>query len=69
MFTAPNSNSRGNRSRALLVRATEKSTDQKAAGGGLDPYLEVAVPRDQRPVNQLAELKEDSLYAWVSLPR
>lgn len=50
-----------------MVKATEKSTDQKAAGGGLDPYLEVAVPRDQRPINQLAELKSDPLYSWGSL--
>jgi hypothetical protein len=27
--------------------------------------LEVAVPEDQRPVNELAALKEAWLYSWV----
>lgn len=48
--------------RVVVARATEKSTDE--ISGGLDPYLEVAVPKDQRPVNQLAELKQDPLYSW-----
>ena len=29
--------------------------------------LERAVPKDQRPINELAELKEDILYSWGSL--
>ena len=33
--------------------------------GGLDPRLEIAVPADQRPVNELSQLKEDPLYSWV----
>lgn len=48
---------------AVARAKPEKSTDQ-ALQGGLDPYLEVAVPKDQRPVNQLAELKADPLYSW-----
>jgi hypothetical protein len=33
--------------------------------GGLDPALELAVPVDQRPVNELAALREAPLYSWV----
>jgi len=33
--------------------------------GGLDPSLEQAVPRDQRPANELQAIKEASLYNWV----
>ncbi|PNW83618.1 hypothetical protein CHLRE_05g237050v5 [Chlamydomonas reinhardtii] len=51
---------------AVARAKPEKSTDQ-ALQGGLDPYLEVAVPKDQRPVNQLAELKADPLYSWGAL--
>jgi hypothetical protein len=29
--------------------------------------LEVAVPEDQRPVNELAALKQAWLYSWVRL--
>lgn len=32
---------------------------------GLDPALEAAVPVDQRPVNELAQLKEAPLCGWV----
>jgi len=28
-------------------------------------YLEAAVPKDQRPVNELKQLKDDLLYSWV----
>lgn len=35
-------------------------------GVGLDPTLEIAVPKDQRPVNELKQLKQASLYSWVS---
>jgi hypothetical protein len=27
--------------------------------------LEIAVPKEQRPVNELAQLKEAWLYSWV----
>lgn len=52
------------RSRGALVaaQAVEKGTEKAQ---GLDPYLEAAVPRDQRPIEQLAELKGDPLYSWV----
>eukprot|EP00873_Tetraselmis_striata_P017282 jgi/Tetstr1/437546/TSEL_026218.t1 len=33
--------------------------------GGLDPSLEQAVPRDQRPANELQAIKEASLYNWA----
>jgi hypothetical protein len=36
-----------------------------ASEGGLDPALEMAVPADQRPVNELASLREAPLYSWV----
>lgn len=35
--------------------------------GGLDPSLEQAVPRDQRPANELQAIKEASLYNWVGI--
>ena len=35
------------------------------AGGGLDPALERAVPPEQRPVNELKQLRQTSLYSWV----
>lgn len=38
-------------------------------GGGLDPSLELAVPKDQRPSNELASLKTAPLYSWVSVRR
>lgn len=38
-------------------------------GGGLDPALEVAVPPDQRPVNELAALRVAPLYSWVSMEK
>ncbi len=34
-------------------------------GGGLDPALERAVPAEQRPVNELKQLRQASLYSWV----
>ncbi|GFR50026.1 hypothetical protein Agub_g12176, partial [Astrephomene gubernaculifera] len=53
--------------RVVAARAGRDKSRTDEARGGLDPYLEVAVPRDQRPVNQLAELKEDPLYSWGAL--
>lgn len=35
---------------------------------GLDPQYERAVPKDQRPVNELANLKKALLYSWATLP-
>lgn len=34
-------------------------------GDGLDPALERAVPAEQRPVNELKQLRQASLYSWV----
>lgn len=36
-----------------------------ASGLGLNPDLEQPVPSDQRPVNELAALRETWLYSWV----
>ena len=35
------------------------------ANGGLDPALERAVPPEQRPVNELKQLRQTTLYSWV----
>lgn len=35
--------------------------------GGLDPSLEMAVPSEQRPVNELAALRQAALYSWATL--
>lgn len=35
--------------------------------GGLDPMLEMAVPYDQRPVNELTHLRESPMYTWAEL--
>lgn len=58
--------------RCALVRAFNGSDGSgKSVGngggfrGGLDPSLEVAVPSDQRPVNELAALRKGTLYSWV----
>lgn len=58
-----------------MVRAFNGSDSSgKAVGGsggggyrgGLDPALEMAVPSEQRPVNELSALRQASLYSWVS---
>jgi hypothetical protein len=36
-------------------------------GGGLDPALEAAVPKEQRPHVELQQLKGAALYAWATL--
>lgn len=57
--------------RCALVRAfngsdsSGKSVGSGGFRGGLDPSLEVAVPSDQRPVNELAALRKGTLYSWV----
>uniref|UniRef100_A0A7S3UF35 Uncharacterized protein n=1 Tax=Picocystis salinarum TaxID=88271 RepID=A0A7S3UF35_9CHLO len=35
--------------------------------GGLDPMLEMAVPYDQRPVNELTHLRGSPMYTWAEL--
>ncbi|EFJ41307.1 hypothetical protein VOLCADRAFT_98713 [Volvox carteri f. nagariensis] len=52
--------------RVVIARASPEKSSTDEMKGGLDPYLEVAVPKDQRPVNQLAELKQDPLYSWMN---
>ena len=39
--------------------------DKRQRDVGFLDALEVAVPRDQRPANELQQLKEDMLYSWV----
>jgi hypothetical protein len=35
---------------------------------GFDPNEELDVPSDQRPVNELKEVRESPIYAWAELP-
>lgn len=52
-----------------LVARARSGSDSDAEGTdafGLDPTLELAVPSDQRPVNELKQLKNGQLYSWVS---
>ncbi|KAK9810770.1 hypothetical protein WJX73_006093 [Symbiochloris irregularis] len=51
------------RLRELICAASNRSRPE----GGLDPSLEVAVPPDQRPVNELASLRDAPLYSWALL--
>jgi len=37
------------------------------AGGGLNPNLEMAVPKEQRPVNELTALREGPFSGWAGL--
>ncbi|GIL69293.1 hypothetical protein Vretifemale_230 [Volvox reticuliferus] len=53
--------------RVVVTHASPEKSSTDEMKGGLDPFLEVAVPKDQRPVNQLAELKQDPLYSWGAL--
>lgn len=38
-----------------------------ATSVGLDPNLEQAVPDEQRPVNELAQLKDSLVFSWATL--
>jgi hypothetical protein len=49
-----------------LPRVHAAKKEDEMPGVGLDPTLEIAVPKDQRPVNELKQLKQASLYSWVS---
>ncbi|GMH38751.1 hypothetical protein BSKO_06635 [Bryopsis sp. KO-2023] len=50
-------------------RVARNAVDREVSdnGGGLDPQLEMAVPADQRPINELKKLKESQLSSWVLL--
>lgn len=45
--------------------SNRRRADSSGSGGGLDPALERAVPADQRPVNELKQLRQTTLYSWV----
>jgi hypothetical protein len=61
------------RASLLVVRAAGK--EQPGGGSarprqaGFDGRLEAAVPREQRPVNELQQLKDNALLSWVSAAR
>ncbi len=42
-----------------------QSQSSASSGLGLNPDLEQPVPTEQRPVNELAALRETWLYSWV----
>lgn len=52
---------------ALPLAAGPGGRGTQGSSGGLDPSLEIEVPKDQRPVNELASLKADPLYSWATL--
>ena len=60
--------SRQSRPYRTCVRSLRAQNNERQ-GGGLDPSLEIAVPSDQRPVNELAALRNAPLYSWVSSGR
>lgn len=49
-------------SKHVSMRAVPNDTESQQ---GLDPLLEAAVPRDQRPVNELTQLQEVSDLAFI----
>ncbi|KAK9827408.1 hypothetical protein WJX74_000205 [Apatococcus lobatus] len=53
--------------RCLRLRARQSQNKPEGGGGGLDPLLERPVPPDQRPVNELASLRQAQLYSWATL--
>jgi hypothetical protein len=52
--------------RRLQQQAQAFSNDKQPTAVDSLEDLEIAVPVDQRPVNELASLKEAFLYNWVS---
>merc|ERR1712176_602016 len=48
------------------IQASRKK-DEEVNGGGLNSNLEVAVPAEQRPVNELTALREGPLSGWAGL--
>ena len=62
------------RRRSTMVKARNNSNEfDNASGGGFKgaerdlSRLEIEVPREQRPINELKELKNSVLYSWVRL--
>eukprot|EP00884_Botryococcus_braunii_P007181 jgi/Botrbrau1/16464/Bobra.0142s0059.1 len=47
-----------------MLRALQENNGRQ---GGLDPNLEMAVPKEQRPVNELEQLRSGQLYSWATL--
>ena len=45
-----------------------KKEEEARNGGGLNANLEIAVPSEQRPVNELSALREGPLSGWANLP-
>ena len=48
------------------ARNWQPDFEESPLTGGLSSNLEQAVPAEQRPVNELAALREAALYSWVS---
>jgi hypothetical protein len=56
----------------VVVRAFSNNSDSRGnnnedAEAGWESTFEIEVPSDQRPVNELAALKEGALYSWAQL--
>ncbi len=54
------------RRRERRQQSSQAEPGEGRGGGGLDSSREVAVPWEQRPVNELAQLRESWLFSWVS---
>ena len=54
------------RRRERRHQSSQAEPGEGRGGGGLDSSREVAVPWEQRPVNELAQLRESWLFSWVS---
>ena len=53
--------------RTLRCYASRGNKKEEVNGGGLDATLEMAVPSEQRPVNELTALREGPLSGWAGL--
>lgn len=56
--------------RPLVIRAFSNDKDDAWSSdddGQWDPSFEIEVPSEQRPVNELAALKDAALYSWAEL--
>merc|ERR1711904_549943 len=61
------SSSSWKRTRTLRCYASRGNKKEEVNGGGLDATLEMAVPSEQRPVNELTALREGPLSGWAGL--